>query len=85
MPLLQLRQQAVALQKAAAAGEQVQDELRRQLQHAKQGSTELQKQLDAHTQSRDAALQQAQQAQQELQQQLAEAVQKHSHDAQQHR
>ena len=82
---MQLRQQAVALQKAAAAGKQVQEELRRQLQQAKQSGVELQKQLDAHKHSSDAALQRAQQLQGGLQQQLAEAAQRHAQEVQQHR
>jgi uncharacterized membrane-anchored protein YhcB (DUF1043 family) len=83
--VLQLRQQAVALQKAAAASEGVQDELRRQLDQTRQQCKELQKQLDAHMQSSSATMSQAQQLQQELQQQLAEAAQKHTEEVQQHR
>lgn len=83
--LLQLRQQAVALQKAAAASEGVQDELRRQLDQARQQGRELQKQLDVHTESSSAMLAQAQQLQQGLQQQLADVTQQHEQVAQQHR
>lgn len=83
--MLQLRQQAVALQKAAAASEGVQEELRRQLELAKQQCRELQKQLEAHMQDSNATLAQAQQHQQELQHQLAEAARKHTQEVQQHR
>lgn len=83
--LLQLRQQAVAVQKAAAASEGVQDELRRQLDQARQQGKELQKQLDVRMESSSAMLAQAQQLQQELQQQLADVTQQHEQVAQQHR
>lgn len=80
---LQLRQQAVALQKAAAANEGVQDELRRQLDQTKQHSKGLQQQLDAHMHSSSEALAQAQQLQQEVQQQLSEVLRKHAQEKQQ--
>jgi uncharacterized membrane-anchored protein YhcB (DUF1043 family) len=75
----------VALQKAAAASEGVQDEMRRQLDQARQQSKELQKQLDAHLESSSATLAQAQQLQQDLQQQLADVTRQHELEAQQHR
>lgn len=83
--VLQLRQQAVALQKAAAASEGVQEELRRQLDLGKQQCRELQKQLDAQMQDSNTTLGQAQQRQQELQQQLSEVARKHTQEVQQHR
>lgn len=85
MCVLQLRQQAVALQKAAAASEGVQEELRRQLDLGKQQCRELQKQLDAQMQDSNTTLGQAQQRQQELQQQLSEVARKHTQEVQQHR
>lgn len=81
----QLRQQALALQKAAAASEQVQGELHRQLDHAKHSAKELQQQLEAHKHSSHVALSHAKQMQQDLEQQLAEVTQSHKQEAQQHR
>jgi hypothetical protein len=82
---LQLRQQAIALQKAATASEGVQDELRHQLDLAKQQCKDVQAQVDAQTKQSNAALSQLQQAQQELQQQLAAATHKHAQELQHHR
>lgn len=82
---LQLRQQALALQKAAAAGEGVQEELRSQLLQARQHSKELQRQLDAHVSSSKVALTEAEQVQHDLQQQLADVARRHAQQQQQHR
>lgn len=82
---LQLRQQAIALQKAATASEGVQDELRHQLELARQQCKNVQAQVDAQMKQSDAALAQLQQAHQDLQQQLAAATSKHAQEVQHHR